>query len=192
MKNREIFKTLRYHVGPIASDLGFTALPNTGTDLPWTRQLKEGRHETVWCQIDKWPWDTWLGTKFTVNFLNAKAPGCGLSRGAKMARIGALLAGEHQTQAERIQNAAIQKIKAPSAREYNEQMGLELADGDDSFWLDQYHEASRPVKFGNDPGDLWLRIVDAEDLTAWALFLAAWLPAGIACFAKLEGEQCMW
>ena len=192
MKNREIFGALRQHIGPVASDLGFDTQPNTGTNLPWIRKLENGRHETFWCQIDKWRWDIWMGTRFTVNFQDSKKPGIGLSRGTKFTRIGDLLSGKHKKDAERLQNSAARKVKVPSALEYHEQMGFSLAGGDDDFFLDCYRKASQPVKFGKDLGDLWLRIVDGDDVCAWAQFLAAWLPAGLLAFEALEGEQYVW
>jgi hypothetical protein len=142
--------------------------------------------------MDKWPWDIWMGSQFTVNFQDAKRPGLGSSPGAKMARIGDLLQGKHKKEAEQIQNSANRKIKVPLAEEYNKEMGLEFADSDDAFILNPYREKSQPVRFARKVGDLWLRIVDLEDVIAWAGFLAAWLPVGLRCFAKLEGEQYMW
>lgn len=192
MKNREIYRILREHIDPVALDLGFAAQKNTGTDLPWTRKLNSKRYEIIWCQIDKWPWDVWLGTQFTVNFQNSRASRIGPSRGTKMARIGDLLKGNFKKEAEAIQNRAIEKIRVPTAKEYNDEMGAEFADSDDAFILEMYREKSQPAKFGKKLGDLWLRIVNADDARAWAQFLAVWLPAGLKCFDTLEGDQYVW
>ena len=188
MKNRDVFKTFRQHIDPVASELGFNAQSNTGTDLPWIRKLDNRRHEIVWIQMDKWPWDAWMGSKFTVNFQNARSPKIGLSRGTKLCRIGDLLKGNYKRDAERIQNEAISKIKVPTGKQYKAEMGFES----DEFILDEYREQSQPVKFGKNLGDLWLRIVVPEDVTSWAIFLSDWLPKALSDFAKLDGDQYMW
>lgn len=186
MKNRDIFKILRQHVDDPASKLGFESQRNTTTDVTWVRK-RSGRYDVVYCQLDKWAWDPWAGTKFTVNFQNSKKPGIGVSSGTKFARVGDVLRGKYKKAAEQIQNAAIAKIRVPSADEYEEEMGFA-----DDFLLDEYKELSKPERFGRKRDDLWLRIVDADDAREWAEFIGAWLPNGLDQFDKLDGDEFIW
>lgn len=189
MKVRNVFKIFRDHIDPVLSGHGFCLQRNTGTLLPWLRTLQDGRSDFVYCQMDKWPWDHWMGTKFTVNFQNSKEPDIALHRGSKFARIGDLLVGKHRQETERLQNSAIAKIRVPSEKEYNDELGFEFAD---EFVLQQYRDESEPVTLSGKVGDLWLRIVDRDDVVDWASFLAAWLPDGLCHFEELEGEDYMW
>lgn len=123
MKTRDVYKVLWQSIDPVAAELGFARQRHTGTILPWTRRLDNGRHEIVYCQMDKWQWDPWMGSKFTVRLQESRNPDIGLVGGSKQAAIGDLLAGKYKRQAERIQNAAIARIHVPTAEEYNEELG---------------------------------------------------------------------
>ena len=62
MKTRAVFRILSGKVKPALLPLGFSPLKDpTGQVSAWTRSLAKKSYQTVWCQIDKNPWDLWIG-----------------------------------------------------------------------------------------------------------------------------------
>jgi hypothetical protein len=189
MKTREVFRIVRRYLDCPLTELGFSTLAHTGAVLPWSRRLDERQHETVWCQIDKWPWDPWLGSKFTVEFQCADTPDAGAAGNAKRARLGDLLDANARKAVQDLQNAVIAKLRVPTHEEYNGHMGFAA----DEFALAAYRDACQPVSYTRGRvGDLWLRIFDAEDVDLWGAFLAEWIPQGLTVFEMLEGDESAW
>jgi hypothetical protein len=192
MKPREVFRTLRQKLEAVLLPLGFSRSKDpAGQILAWTRPMGNKKYEAVCCQVDKWPWDPWIGSKFVVEFQHARGKEVGAINGAKRARLADLLTTGERREVEDRQNRIIAKFRVPSAAEYSKFMGFPVVDAD--LFLDEYREECRPVKYGKRRNeDIWLRILDEEDVQAWADFLASWLPGALERFAALKGEHFQW
>jgi hypothetical protein len=139
-------------------------------------------YETVWCQMDKWPWDPWIGSQFVVEFQHARSADVGAIDSAKRARWAYLLTEDERRVVQVRQNRVIAKIRVPSAAEYNEFMGFPVPNA--GLFLEKYEQACRPADYsGGRAQDIWLRVLGREDVEMWAEFLASWLPRGFERFA---------
>jgi hypothetical protein len=192
MKSREVFRILSGKIEPVLTPLGFTRLKDpTGQIVGWTRPLTKSKNETVWCQLDKSPWHPWIGSRFVVELQQARAKAAGAINGAKRARLADLLTAEERREVQARQNRVVKKFRVPSGDEYSEFMGFPVADPEP--FLDEYREACRPVAYGGGrQQDIWLRVLDADDVTAWGEFLAGWLPGALGRFAALRGAEYGW
>jgi len=183
MKTREVFQVLCKQLEPILLPMGFSRRKDhTGHNLPWTRLLSEQTYETVWCQMDKWPWDPWIGSQLVVEFQHAPSTDVGAINSAKRARWAYLLTEDERREVQVRQNRVIAKIRVPSAAEYSEFMGFPVPNGD--LFLEKYEQACRPADYsGGRAQDIWLRVLGPEDVQMWAEFMAGWLPKGFERFA---------
>ena len=192
MKTREVFQILSDELEPVLLPLGFSRIKDpAGQVIAWTRPLATKKYETVWCQIHKYPWDPWIGSKFLVEVQQARSKDAGAINGAKRARLADLLTKEERREVQTRQNRVIKKFRVPSGQEYCSIMGFAVADPD--LFLDKYREACRPVKYGtNRHEDIWLRAFDAADITAWGEFLAGWFPGALGSSQALKGDEFKW
>ncbi len=191
MKTKAVFKILREHLEPVLTPLKFGPLKDsTGQNLAWSRPAGGRKHETVWCQIDKWPWDQWIGSKFTVEFQHAGTRDIGAMRG-KRARIGDLLNAREKREISEYQNRVIARCRVPSPAEFRASYAMDVSEDDPALAV--YREACTPVKYsGRKHYDIWLRIMDADDIVLWGEYLARWIPGALTRFAALQGEEYLW
>lgn len=192
MKTREVFRILSGSLEPALLPLGFSRLKDaTGQTLAWTRTCAGRKHETVWCQMDKNAWDPWIGSKFVVEFQQARHKEPGAINGSKRARLADLLTEGERRAVQARQNRVIKKFRVPSATDYSRFMGFPV--GNPDLFLEEYRQACRPVKYKDGRhDDIWLLVCNAADVTAWSEFLAGWLAGALERFAKLKGEEYQW
>jgi len=69
MKNRQVFKIIRNRLDPWFSDRGFVPAhdPYHRGLTGWSRP-HGSRHLNVWCHGDKWQFDPFTGSQFTMEF----------------------------------------------------------------------------------------------------------------------------
>jgi hypothetical protein len=177
MKTREVFRILRGHVEPPLRELGFEPFKDpAGLFLIWTRPRKGKKYETVACQVDKWGWDPWKGSMFQVLLTRSRHRG-NVALCREFAEMWDLLTAAEKREIEAVQNKVIARSRVPTEAEYNAHMGLPLYSERE---MRPYREAQEPVDLSRRPfAGLWLRFTDADDLEAWAHFLAAWLPQAL-------------
>src|SRR5262245_32191609 len=157
MKTREVWRILSCKLEPTLVSLGFSRLKDQAGCLVWTRPLGNKRHETLWCQMDKWQWDPWIGSQFVVELQHSRQKEAGAMRG-KRARLGDLLTRDERRTVQLRQNRVIKKFRVPSQKEYNRAMGFP-ASLDAGIFLDEHREACRPVRYkGGEHVDIWLRV----------------------------------
>jgi hypothetical protein len=191
MKPREIFGLLREIVEPPLLEMRFSQFkdPAPGTYLVWTRPLKGRRYETVAFQIDKWPWDPWLGTRFIVLMTRSRRRG-NVALCKEFATMFELLTEEEKREIQEQQNKVIARCRVPGEAEYNAHMGFPAYS---EFMMRDYREACLPVDYSRPPNaGLWLRITDAEDTKAWGQYLAAWIPRVLARDAETDWGKFGW
>jgi hypothetical protein len=174
MKTREIFKLLREVVEPPLADLGFAHVKDSsGVFLIWSRPLKAKRFETVGCQIDKWGWDPWVGTKFTL-LMNRSSRRGNVALCKSFATLAELLTPDEKRAAQDLQNAVIARFRVPGETEFNAHKGYAAYS---EYLIRDYRAACAPENLsGSLRTGLWLRVLDANDVRAWGNFLADWVP----------------
>src|SRR5437660_3634840 len=127
MKTREVFRILREHVGPPLLDIGFAPFKDdsSGLFLVWTRPIKgKGRrYETVACQANKWPWDPWVGSTFTLHMTRSSQRG-NTALCKEYATLFELLTADEKREMQARQNAVIARCRVPTEAEYNAHMGF--------------------------------------------------------------------
>ena len=189
MKTREVFRILRERLEPVLKPLGFTrTIDSTGQCLVWTCPTDKQKNIVVWCQMNKWPWDPWIGSQFVVEMQHSRSKEVGAMQGAKRARLGDLLTNDQKQELQERQNRVIAKFRVPSQEEFSGFMGFPVTGA--NIFLDQYHWGCRPVQYDTRRyEDIWLRIFDAEDVVAWAEFLTGWLPGALQRFKRLKGAK---
>jgi hypothetical protein len=174
MKTRDVFGVLRETVEPPLADLGFAHVKDpSGVFLIWSRSLKPKRFKTVACQIDKWGWDPWLGTRFTLQMSRSGRRG-NVALCKSFVTLAELLTPEEKRAAQDLQNTVIAKLRVPDEAEFNAHKGYAAYC---EFLIRDYRAAcvpedlSSPLRTG-----LWLRVLDADDVRAWGNFLADLVP----------------
>jgi hypothetical protein len=191
MKNREILKALVQLLHPVLEPMGFRPESAPGGRIcAWARPGKPRRFETVWAQLDKWPYDPWIGTRFTVEFQEAGKRSPGAVRGSKRARLAPLLSSAQRRRVIADQNAIIRRLRIPTLAKYSEYAGWPVADK--SLYIDIYREARRPLKELRPADDLWLRVLSIEDVHQWSALLADWMPQLLDRFAVLDEDHYRW
>jgi hypothetical protein len=183
MKTREVFRILCKQLEAVLLPMGFSRIKDTtGLILPWNRLLGTGRYETIWCQMDKWPRDPWIGTQFLVEFQRAPTMESGAIKATKRTRWADLLTEDERCEVQDRQNRVIAKLRVPSVDEFNEFMGFPVPEG--KLYLEKHRMACRPVEYGGRRLlDIWMRVFDRADVEMWAEFVARWLPTGLERFA---------
>jgi hypothetical protein len=176
MNTREVFQILREHIEPKLVEMGFVHHKDkhlAGQFLIWTRPLPAHRFETVYCQIDKRPWDPWFGSRFRIS-MNRSAHAGNVALCDEYASMFQLLTATEFNHVQELQNKMIQKCRVPGEIEYNAHMGF-AAYGE--FMMGTYQNACLPVSYSKArPVDIWLRISDGDDIAEWARYLSAWIP----------------
>ena len=174
MKTRDVFRILREVVEPSILPARFSVFKDcTGGFLIWTRPVGRGKYETISCQMDKWPWDPWTGSRFRVSMNRSSRRG-NVALCKDQADMADLLTGEERREVQTLQNRVIVKCREPSKEEYNDFMGFAAYN---ALTVREYREKCAPVEYSDARHfDLWLRIVDADDVREWGRYLAAWLP----------------
>src|SRR5262245_60471239 len=124
MKTRQVFRILRDQIEPPLQTMGFSPFKdNSGRFLIWTRPWNIGKYETVSCQIDKWPWDPWIGSRFRVAMNRSPHEGnTDLCR--EQAMMFDLLVPKEKREVQERQNKVINKRQIPDEASYNAYMGF--------------------------------------------------------------------
>jgi hypothetical protein len=190
MKTREVFKVLRRHVEPPLEELGFEPFKDpSGVFLIWTRPRKGRKYETVACQVDKWGWDPWRGSRFQV-FMTRSGRRGNVALCREFAPQWDLLTADERREVEGQQNRVVARSRVPTEDEYNAHLGFVVYSDRE---MRPYREACIPVDLSCRPAeDLWLRFTDADDLEAWGRFLAAWVPRVLARDAEADWGVFGW
>jgi hypothetical protein len=149
---------------------------STGQYLIWARTFKQPKYEMVSCQIEKWQFDRWLGSKFRVGFNRSSAKG-NVALCKHDASMFNLTLPAELRQIQELQNEVCKKARIPTREEYVAEWGTDILYG-------MYHtlpdERCQPVKYSpNKHVDIWLRFVDDADVEIWGKFLADWIPKAL-------------
>jgi hypothetical protein len=189
MKTREVFRVLREHIEPRLHELGFEPFKDpSGLFLVWTRPRKGRRFETVACQIDKWGWDPWSGSKFDVLMTRSRHRG-NVALCRELATLWNLLAADEKPMIEEQLNKVIAKSRVPTEGDYNAHKGYPAFTSSE---MRSYREACVPVDLSRHQQTFWLRFIDAEDLQTWGEILSAWIPRVLARDAEADWGVFGW
>jgi len=171
MKSKELYSILREHLAPLCKANGFK---RTNTMLSWVRPRGE-LYEGFWCQADQGGWDTYVGSKFVVEFQLGHQPLIGWETICRK-RMGEMLAAAEREEIRRIQNDVIASLRRPPK---NYPL-LNLREEFSNFYLEQFKPIDQP--FG-ERDDIWFRYASKQDADRWGEFLVAKLPG---CFRLVE------
>lgn len=191
MQNRGVLRLLRTHLEPVLLPLGFSrSKGRAGNSVAWFRPSKKRRFETIWCQMDEWPFDPWIGTCFTLEFQQAGRAEPGMVQNAKRARLPPLLTAQDRQRITGMLNGVVQRCRIPSVKEYSAYAGWDVSG--EEFFSDVYRDACRAAKRLTAKDDVWFRFLDENDVHDWGVFLAGVLPSALERFEKLDGDDYRW
>jgi hypothetical protein len=176
MKSTDVYRTIHGIVGPWAKENGFKRAKSG-----WLAYQKPyaGKHLAFWFQCDKWGWDKYSGSSFTVEFQFHESRELGQWSNE---RINKFLTREELDDARARQNAIIEKIPPPPKAwvDLFESNARRLYENPENilsgFWLPwtRIDEPFQPTH------DLWLRYWEHEDVKAWAELVLRVLPRALA------------
>jgi len=181
MKNKQAIQILKDHLLPVFESLGFeTPVIQAGKYLTWRKE--EQLHTLAFCcQLDKWPWDPWIGSRFVVEWTEETN-----DKIIKRARFADVANQQELDEVSELQNSVIAKFHIPTKEEYSEKVGVQVQD--DAFFLDRYEDACQLVKYQKDRrSDIWFRYLQKNDVELWALFLARWISSAESRFLSFTG-----
>jgi len=175
MKSVEVYGVIREFIGPWCKTAGFRR--GSGGMLSYFRPTANG-FETFWFQCDKWGWDRYSGSQFTMEFQRGDdhRPGAGVLR----VRIARLLTAVELEQAQVLQNLVIGRLHRPPPDHAAYTLGPELQE----TYLEQFEPIRRPWTAGD---DIWLKYFATEDVRQWASFLAPLMTSLVERFAAVRG-----
>lgn len=171
MKSTDVYRLIHASVGPWCKANGFTRAKSG-----WLAYQKPvaGRYLSFWFQCDKWGWDKYSGSSFTVEFQ--------LHDSRELGQLANKRLAEFLTRAEldavrTQQNRIIAKIPRPpqewvhlyesSARKRDDPESLMAG-----FWM-PWTLVEEPYQPNH---DVWLRYWDEADVKAWAAMVLGVLP----------------
>lgn len=101
-----------------------------------------------------------------------------------------LLTTKERHEVQERQNDVIAKRRIPEEGEYNAYMGFPAYDGST---MASYREACKSVDYSRAKHvDLWLNIVDEDDVTGWGNYLCKWLPRALDRSADMDWSKFGW
>ena len=179
MKNKLVIQILKDHLLPVFESLYYETPDNySGKYLTWRKEV-EHRKLVFCCQLDKWPWEPWIGSRFVVEWTEETN-----DRIIKRARFADLANQQELDEVSTLQNSVIAKFHIPSKEEYIEKVGVQLQN--DAFFRDRYEDACQLVKYQKDRlTDIWFSYIQKNDVEHWAQFLARWASSAESRFLNL-------
>lgn len=167
--SKDVHAALRRALGPVAKPLGYRRAPGT-SGCSFTSE-NGGLWQTFWVQVDKWGWEQWTGSAFTVEFQWDATPERG-SWGDARTRWTALCS-DSDLQVARDVNSATARSALPLPRLRRADKGLL----DFAFEQERLDSLSRADEAWWPGLDVWCRYRDPQHVDAWASFFAERLPA---------------
>jgi hypothetical protein len=176
MKPRELFKVLRKHLDPWLTEQGFAQAsdPYHRGGVGWTRP-RGANHLNIWCLNNKWPFDPFLGSEFTIEVEISPQAIPGFAPLQRFGRLHQLLGEDDRRAMLERHNAVVAKLRQPSDEEYERVVGVPPFDFRGSF---AKKFASRVAPIENE--DFWMRYYDSDDATLWAKFILETMDRAIA------------
>jgi hypothetical protein len=171
--SRRVYAIAREVVGQLAKDLGFRRGKSM---LSWTRP-QGAQHLTFWFQVSQFGWDSYAGSRFTVEFQLWTRPEVGAS--LQRARLPELLNDADWDELRQRQNLVISRLVRPP-RSYIESMRSASADIE-SLLSRQFEQADKAYEKGT---DIWFRYASEDDVREWCTFIKARLPSAIEKFLE--------
>lgn len=108
MKSSEAYSLLKSELAPWFKSEGFK---RTKALLSWSRPHGD-LHTVVWCQVSQAGWDSYAGSKFTVELQRSSEPVVGF-QDARRKRFVRFLYAEEREEVRSIQNAVIAGLRRP-------------------------------------------------------------------------------
>jgi hypothetical protein len=163
MKSPEVYAALKDQLAPLFQAAGFKRAKAT---LSWA-QPQQNSHLVVWFQVSQDGWDSYAGSKFTVEFQLSNEAIVG-ARHIHRQRFPTMLDASGREEIRTIQNKVIASLRYPPPHHPPMQVS-DLR----SWYLQKFQKLDQPY---GDRDDIWLRYGSRHDVTTWASFIASKLP----------------
>jgi hypothetical protein len=171
MKSPTVYATLREHLAPEMRNAGFK---RAKAMLSWVR-AQQDRYLVVWCQVSQDGWDSYAGSKFTVEFQLSYEPIVG-ARDIRRQRLPKMLDDGGREEIRTIQNEVIASLLYPPAHHPT----LHISEGVRAWYLEQFRRIDHPH---SNLDDIWFRYASEKHLATWAQFIIRKLPG---CLEQAE------
>jgi hypothetical protein len=171
MKSSEVYAALKVQLAPVLQGFGFE---RAWAMLSWSRPQKED-YLVVWFQVSQDGWDSYAGSKFTLEFQLSKDPVVGASS-IRRQRFPRFLDANGREEARSLQNEVITSLLHPPP--YHP-----LLRGSDStrvHYLDKFRIMEQPFR---EQDDIWLRYGAKEHVSNRGIVVARKLPD---CLSQVE------
>jgi len=172
MKSTEVYKTIHRIVGPWCRQNGFKRAKSgwLAYQKPWgSKQL------AFWFQCNKWGWDKYSGSSFTVEFQLHESQELGQLSNRRFQEF---LTAEELEYVRARQNKIISRIPS-SPRDWTEAFesnARRLYKNSEEI-IAGFRMSWAPIEQPYRPNhDIWLRYWQEEDVLAWTIFIASILP----------------
>ena len=172
MKSTEVYSSLKLHLGPVLKALGFKRGRSL---LSWHRE-HDGQFTVLWCQVSLDGWDSYAGSKFTVEVQRSTEPEPG-APSTRRQRIGQLLSNDQREVVHQIQNGILSSLRRPPKDNAIFKISPEVTE----WYLSQFNSIESPYA---ERDDVWLRYAAREDVETWGTLLASFVPQFILVVEK--------
>ncbi|MES2072010.1 MAG: hypothetical protein V4488_16760 [Pseudomonadota bacterium] len=164
MKSTEVYSSLKHEMGSVLETLGFK---RGRSFLSWHREY-DGQFTVLWCQVSRDGWDSYAGSKFTVEFQRSTEPEPG-APAIRRKRIGKLLSNDQREEVRRIQNEILSSLRRPPKDNAIFNVSPEVT----KYYLAQFNNIDSPYTASD---DVWLRYAAPEHVQTWGTLLANLVP----------------
>jgi hypothetical protein len=171
MKSPEVYRTLRIALAPEFKAAGFNRAKGL---LSWAHRRGE-RYLVVWCQVSQSGWDSYAGSKFTVELQLSSEPVVG-ARAVHRQRLATMLNGIEREELRSIQNGIIDSLEQPPAS----YPLLHISAAVRIHYLKLFERIEEPY---GERDDVWLRYKNRQHVAEWAQFIIRILPG---CFRSAQ------
>lgn len=156
----------------------------------WLKSLGTEAHCSIGLQLNKWGYDRWYGSDFTINFRRTTIAYPELPRRETGIRWYNLTNACERKKAEAIKISICSRYHAPGPKELaTEAPWILQSEHRDLLDIELSKQQDRLKKLllpWNTGADAWMPFQDESDLAKWAQFLNVWLPIAIERFLSLE------
>jgi hypothetical protein len=171
MNSSEVYATLKGHM---ASAFQAAGCKRAKAMLSWTRPQRE-RFLVVWFQVSRDGWDSYAGSRFTVEFQLSDEPIVG-ARSIRRQRFPSMLDASGREEIRRLQNDVIASLHYPPPNH----PVLKISEPTRAWYVEKFRKIDQPYA---EKEDIWFRYGTQEHVTIWANFITRKLPD---CFRQAE------
>jgi len=168
MKSTDVYKILRREIGPEFKRLGFRVAKGL---LSYSLRL-DNDFLVIWFQISHDGWDSFAGSKFTLEVQRSPEPITGIVT-KKRKRISSFCNESELEQIRSLQNRIIRSLTKPPANHPY----LHIEPNVSKYYLSKFERVDTPY---TNMTDIWLRYSCENDVKEWALLINSMLPSIIS------------